>query len=344
MKRLVICAVIAGWMGAAAAQVASHEPAKFAAPQEGMKAATTTLATPTGKPVAKVNGVVLTDRDLVWEEYAIFPYAKQHNGTIPQAMEPDIRNGAMQMIVFEELAYQAAKKQGMKVSAEKLAQAQRDFRKRFSSEEEYQRFLKGEYGGEEKLLQQRIERSMLIDQYMKANINQKAAPTEVELKAAYDKSGSRYVYKESYAMQTITIMPPANATAAQLQEAKKRAQDALKEAKATKTPEEFGLLAEKYSDDDYRVLMGDHKWVEKDKIPPQMLQPMLKMKMGQVSDLILVDQYYVIFRYNGHTVGGKYKYAEVKGDLKKELEQKKTEQLRASLNQKLRQGAKIETL
>jgi peptidyl-prolyl cis-trans isomerase SurA len=35
--------------------------------------------------------------------------------------------------------------------------------------------------------------------------------------------------------------------------------EALRQAKATKTAEEFGLLAEKISDDDYRVMMGQHK-------------------------------------------------------------------------------------
>ena len=56
------------------------------------------------KPVARVNGMVLTDADLLREEYAIFPYARQHNG-IPKEMEPQIRKGAMQMIIFEELVY-----------------------------------------------------------------------------------------------------------------------------------------------------------------------------------------------------------------------------------------------
>ena len=57
-----------------------------------------------------MNGVVLTDRDLLQEEYTIFPYAKQHNGNIPPEMAPGIRNGALQMIIFEELVYQEAQK------------------------------------------------------------------------------------------------------------------------------------------------------------------------------------------------------------------------------------------
>jgi hypothetical protein len=46
------------------------------------------------KPVARVNGTVLTDRDLLREMFAIFPYAKQHNG-FPKAQEASIRQGAL---------------------------------------------------------------------------------------------------------------------------------------------------------------------------------------------------------------------------------------------------------
>ncbi len=70
----------------------------------------------TGKPVARVNGAVLTDRDLQREMFAIFPYARQHNGNVPQEMEPQIRKGAMQMIIFEELVYQEAQRRKITVS------------------------------------------------------------------------------------------------------------------------------------------------------------------------------------------------------------------------------------
>ena len=59
------------------------------------------------KPVARVNGAVLTDRDLLREMYTIFPYAQQHNG-FPKAQEAAIRQGALEMIIFEELVYQEA--------------------------------------------------------------------------------------------------------------------------------------------------------------------------------------------------------------------------------------------
>jgi hypothetical protein len=99
--------------------------AQVAASHGSTPVATRTDATvqPTGRPVARVNGAVLTDRDLVREMYLIFPYAKQHNGGFPKEMEAQIRNGALQMIIFEELVYQEAVRRNMSVAPLKLQKA-----------------------------------------------------------------------------------------------------------------------------------------------------------------------------------------------------------------------------
>ena len=129
-----------------------------------------------------------------------------------------------------------------------------------------------------------------------------------------------------------------------MKDAKKRADEAYKQAKATKTDMEFGLLAEKISEDDYRVMMGDHKWIPRDQMPPEMLAPALKMKDGEMSGVIQVGQNYVIFRMNKHVPPGRTPFAEVKEPLRKELEKAKTEQLRTALDKRVHQGAKVETL
>jgi len=56
----------------------------------------------------------------------------QHNG-LPKEMAPQIRDGAMKMIVFEELVYQEAQRRKLTVSSAKMAQAEKDFRKQFAT-------------------------------------------------------------------------------------------------------------------------------------------------------------------------------------------------------------------
>ncbi|MGA2906009.1 MAG: peptidyl-prolyl cis-trans isomerase [Candidatus Korobacteraceae bacterium] len=333
-----ICAVVLAILPTASAQVASHpQPSAFSVPS-------VQLSQPTGKAVARVNGVVLTDKDLVREEYLIFPYAKQHDGKIPASFEPGIRQGALEMIIFEELVYQDAQKRKLTISPDRLTKAEADLRKQFDTPSQYRQYLQTEFQGNEPALREKIKRSLLIEQLLKTEVDEKSTVSAAELRAYYDKNPARFQYPESFAIQTITIMSPAKATPAQLSEARKRADDAYKQAKATKNAEEFGLLAEKISEDDYRVMMGDHKWVARDKMPPEMLQPALKMKDGQMSDLIQVGPFYVIFRLNKHVPAGKTPFEDVKVPLRKELEKQKTNEVRAAFDKKLRQSAKVETL
>lgn len=320
--------------------MSSHAPTVFTnLPQSAAKPALTAA----DKPVARVNSSILTDADLVREEYAIFPYAKQHNG-IPKEFEKQIRDGALKMIIFEELAYQEAQRRKMTVPPAKLQHAEADFRKQFATPEEYNTFLQSDFKGSHQLLLEKIRRSLLIDAFLKTEVEAKSVASPAEVRAYYDKNPVRFQYPESFTFQTISILPPANATAAQLKEARTRAESALRQANATKTAEAFGLLAEKISDDDYRVMMGQHKPIPVDQLAPQVVKALLTMHPNDMSDLIQVGQIYTIVRLQVHTPAGQTKFETVKVQLQTELQQTKRNRIRAALDQKLRQNAKVEEL
>jgi len=324
--------------------MSSHAPTTTAAPS----APTMALApapTLVGKPVARVNGTVLTDRDLVREMYTIFPYARQHNGGVPKAMESDIRAGAMKMIVFEELVYQEAQRRKLTVPPERMKKAEAAFRKQFANPQEYQDLLKTEFKGSTKLLDAKIERSLLIEQMLKLTVDDPSTITIAQARAFYDKNSEKFRIQESYSLQTISVMPPEHASADQLKEARKKAADAVRQAKQTKTYDEFGLLAEKISEDDYRVMMGDHQSVDRDKLPPQVLQALQGMQVGQVSDLIDVgNNAFTVVRLNAHTAAGQKSFAEVKDSIRAYLKKQKSEELRSALDKRLRKNAKVEEL
>jgi parvulin-like peptidyl-prolyl isomerase len=319
-----------------AAQVASHKPTVLSQPAA-------TASAPAAKPVVRVNGTVLTDADLLREEYAIFPYGRLHNG-IPKELEPDIRAGALKMIVFEELVYQEALRRKMTVPAAKMRQAEVDFQKTFATPEDFNAFMQSEFHGSEQLLRAKIRRSLLIDALLKIEVENKSTVSEAEVRAYYDNNSARFDHPESYTFQTISVLPPAKATADQLKEGRKRAEEALRQAKGAKSSEQFGMLAEKLSDDDYRVMMGQHKPVTVDQLLPPVLKALQAMKPGDVSELIQLDQAYTIVYLNDHTPAGKTKFETVKALLEKELPQSRKNQLRSALDKKLREQAKIEML
>jgi hypothetical protein len=323
---------------AASAQVASHAPT-IASPAS----AETSPLLVSDKPVARVNGAVLTDRDLLREMYTIFPYAQQHNG-FPKAQEAAIRQGALEMIIFEELVYQEAERRKLPVTEEKLTQGVAEFKKQFESPDRYQQYLKSEMNGSEQKLRQQVRRSMLIEQLLKTEVELKSAVTPAEMQAYYIKNAAKYSQPESFSIQSISVLPPLTATPEQEANARKKGEDALRQAKATKSYQDFGLLAEKLSEDDFRVNMGDHKAVAADKLPPQMVKTLRAMHAGEITGLIQVETAFTILRLNAHTPPRKKPLAEVKNELKTDLQKSKYEKLRSNLAKQLRAKAKIEVV
>jgi parvulin-like peptidyl-prolyl isomerase len=336
-SKLSIC-ILLGTALAAAGQVASHAPSAIAATTASAMVSPVQIS---DKPVARVNGSVLTDRDLLREMFAIFPYAKQHNG-FPKAQEASIRQGALEMIIFEELVYQEAKRRNIAISDARLNQAEGEFRKQFNSPADYDQYMQIEMHGSRQVLRQQIRRALLIDQLLKAEVEDKSGVSLAEVRAYYEKNSARLRQPESFSIQSISILPPQKTTPELIEQNRKRAEVAVRQAKVTRSFEEFGLLAEKISEDDFRVNMGDHKAVGRDKLPPQIVQAAETMQPGQVSGAIQIQNAFTIFRLNAHNPARLQPFAEVKDDLRTELGKSKYERLRSSLAKQLRARAKIE--
>jgi peptidyl-prolyl cis-trans isomerase C len=324
---------------AATAQVASHAPAV----KTGNVAATTAVA-PSGKPVVRVNGAVLTDRDLVREMLNVFPYAKQHGGKFPKDSEPEIRKTALRNLEFEELAYQEAKRRGLVVSPAKLSQAVKDFRDQFDSDTKFQQYLKTEQKGSLEELRGKVRRAILIDMVLKSEIENRAKLADGELRAFYDKNPDRFRKPDSVSIQTITIAYGDNPSPADKQKARQRAEDALKQVKATKDYEGFGQIAEKVSMDDWRVMMGDHKWLHRGRMPEAVEKVVFNMKPGQVSDIVDAGDSFCIARVNGREDSHLIGFSEMKSRLRQDLEKQKKDDLRAAFDKRLRKTAKVEEL
>ncbi len=341
-----IAALVLVGLPVAEAQLQPHGPVASHAPTAA-KSVPKTMPAGGGdsleKAVARVNGAVLTERDVLREMYTIFPYARQHDG-FPKDLEPEIRKGALEMVVFEELVYQEAKRRGMVISATRLSRAEASFRKQFPSPTVYEQFLKLEANGSAKVMRDRIRRSLLIEDLLKTEVQQKATVSLAEAKAYYERNSKQFERGEKFRIQTISIIPPPNASAEVQKEARKRAEDALRQAKAAKSYREFGLLAEKHSDDDWHVNMGDRKEVDGAQLPPPLVQAALKMKPGEVSDLLQLGPNYTLFRLISHTPAGKAEFSGVSKQLRTDLQKTKYNMLRAELNKKLRKTAKVEIL
>jgi parvulin-like peptidyl-prolyl isomerase len=330
--------------------VASHAPTSAAASAsfpEASKAVQSSVDASalqvTGKAVVKVNGAELTDRDLLREMFALFPYAKLHGG-FPKKQEPEIRQGALQMIIFEELVYQEAVRRKMTIAPARITREEHNFKGQFPSQAEFNAYLKTELGGSEAKLRQMIKRSLLIEAILKQEVDAKSVVTLAEARSYYEKNPKAFEHGETFSLQTISIIPPDKASAQVVADARKKAETILAQAKATKNYEQFGLLAEKVSEDDFRVDMGDRKVVKSEKLPPEVVKVAEKMKPGEVSGLIPLGTAWTIIRVNAHTPPGKATFDAAKAELMADMQKRKYEQLRVGLDKRLHQNAQIQEL
>jgi len=321
--------------------VASHAPAlQPAAPAPSGSVASMQV---TGKPVARVNGAVLTDRDLLREMMTIFPYAGTHGG-FPKEMEPAIRDGALKMIEFEELVYQQAEERKITVPPARIDKAAAAFRNQFQDDQQFEQYIKIEMNGSMEQFRKSVRRSLLIEAFLKSELDVPSRVTLAEARQYYIKNPGPFMHPEQIQFQTISIMPSETASADVKEQARKQADELWQKAKATHSYEEFGLLAEKYSQDDFRVDMGNHKLTPRSALPFEVLKILDRMKPGEVSAICQFGPYYTIFRLEARKPAGKKPFEQVRAKLQVDLHKERYNSLRADLNKKLRAKATVEEL
>jgi hypothetical protein len=230
----------------------------------------------------------------------------------------------------------------MHINATRLDQAVADLRAQFDSDIAFQQFLKTEFHGSQATLRRKVERSLLIDELLDVEVAKKSDVSSAEVRAAYDRDPARFSLPRQVSIQSISVLIPDDASPEQEMTMRHCAEDVLRKAKATRNSEEFGVLAEKHSDDNWRVMMGDHGLVEEDKIPPQVAQIAFSMKPGDVSDIIRAENSFCIVRVNANQPARHLPFEEVKAQIRKTLEAQRVDQLRGALNRRLRKTAKVE--
>ncbi len=323
---------------AAAQMVSSHAPT-ITAPPATAPATVPDLNT----PVVKVNGTVLTERDLREQMQRIFPYYSIHGGKVPDKYQSEIRQKATERIIAEELVYQEARRRGMRVPPQVMAKVFGSAKARFGSEQAYQDYGKQVYGSVAEF-ERRIRRATLIEQFEHQEIELKSRAPETRVQEIYQKNKASFLRPESVSLQSISVNLPENPSEEQKKLARQRIEEILPQARACKNYNEFGLLAEKVSEDDFRVNMGDHKWVHIVGMPPEVSKAVTGMKPGETSGIIEAPIGYIILRVNDYRPPKQMTYDEVKDEIRKQLDDSAAQQKWAALQKQLRQNAHIENL
>jgi len=98
------------------------------------------------------------------------------------------------------------------------------------------------------------------------------------------------------------------------------------------------------SEDPYRVKGGDLGYMHKGRMLPEIEEAAFKLKVGEVSDIIKVENAWFIIKLEDKKPEHVVAFEEIKGELKKELEKNRIQELKEAWITDLRAKAKIEVL
>src|SRR6266511_2879988 len=190
----------------------------------------------------------------------------------------------------------------------------------------------------------KVNSAILTDQLLTAEVNQNAVVTEVEVREYYKKHPDHFRRGETITLQTISLVIPDDASESKKADIRKRAEELLKQAKAAKDYEAFGMLAEKSSEDDWHVMMGDHKTIFRGNMPPPVEKVAFSMKPGTVSDLIQTENSWCIVRLNAREESKLLPYEEVRAAIRQDMESRRKTAAHDQLESRLRKSATVAAL
>ena len=293
--------------------------------------------------IARVNGVVLTQAQLDEEMQRLFPYYTIHGGRVPAAAEVELQQQATHDMVLHELVYQEARRRNLEVPSLAWQKRLQKIRKGFSSSQAYEAAAAKKYGSVA-TFERRLRRAMLVEQLWDFEVTRKSVVKAQEARVYFQSHKTQYVRPEAVWLQTITIKFPDSAPAEEKLQAHKIAEQILVKAKAAKDYEAFGLLAQQLSQDDWRVMMGDHRWVHRGTVTADIEPAVFSLKPGETSGVVESSTGYMILRANGHQPRQQMPFAEESASIRQRLEMQKREKRSKDFELLLRRNANVEML
>lgn len=277
--------------------------------------------------VAKVNGAVITSRDVEVEIDRLLPSATFHGNVKPET-RIHLRDKAVENLIVQQMQYQDAVQRGLKPDKKEVKGRMNQIRDRFKSKKDYKAALEQAKITEDEL-RSRIEREVLIQTVISKTIDEPARVDDATVKQYYDKNIEKFKQPEAIRLFEISTHD------------KKKAKNAFSKIKAGQN---FSDIAASVSEDDYRVLGGNMGIIHRGRLNPKIEKEAFRLKPGEMSAPILADRTWYILKVEEKKPEHQMTFEEIKRKLKNALEAERAADLMEKWLSGLRSKTKIERL
>jgi parvulin-like peptidyl-prolyl isomerase len=249
-----------------------------------------------------------------------------------------LRRQVLDQLVEEELLYQLSQKEKVQVPEKRVDEEVQTLQSRFLSPEEYEASLK-EQGLTPALARERVRRNLAVEEIIRQKTTGGAGPSEAEIAEYYKKNRERLRRAESARVQQIFVRLPPRSDP----ETKGRARQALEALiKEIRGGKDFGAAIREYSQGTDQGPGGDLGWVTRNGPTPILADAALKLKVGEISDVLETPAGFHVLKVLEKKPGGEASLEEARAQVESLLRQQKEREALASLVAKLKTEARIE--
>lgn len=315
----------------------SAEEQKAAVPEQKAAQTEQKAAAPTD-PVAKVNGVAITNKDV---DRAVKVLLSQNR--VPQPTPPEImkqaQSAATDQLISAELLFQAGQKLEIKDLDKQIVDKIAQNKAKFPTVEEFEKAMKSLEMGE-KDMEEFTRKDIVINNLIEKNILSKITVPDADVKKFYDDNLEKYFKKqESVKASHILIGVDEKATPEDRKKAKEKIEAILKKVKAG---EDFAALAKTESTCPSKAQGGDLGVFTRGQMVAPFEKAAFDLKPGEVSDIVETQFGYHIIKLTEKNAAATEKFDDVKAKIADYLKSQQAQKAVATYVEELKAKAKIE--
>ncbi|MEW6117900.1 MAG: peptidyl-prolyl cis-trans isomerase [Nitrospirota bacterium] len=271
--------------------------------------------------VARVNGAAITMESLVKMMNRLGPASKDIEST---------KRDALDKLIFQELAFQKAKAEGITVEKEKIDAAVTNFRNNVGGDEEFKKALDAE-GLTLEMLKAQIERSLMLEQIFGREVYSKVTIPEDKVKEEYEREKHRFIKPEKVAVVDVLVLQKEGTA-----DAAKKAAELLEKIKADRNQDPWKLVLD-------GSFIVRHYQIRKDK-DKELHEAAVKLKPGELSGVIKAPDGYHVLKLKEYSPERYYTFEESRGALEGKFRYEAQEQRVKEWLEELKKGAKLEII
>lgn len=288
------------------------------------------------KLVAKVGNVPVTNYELAREFQKIMPIQGNFHGGVSAERKAEIKQQALEAIIERAYKAQFAISEEISVSPADVDKKLAAFKKKFVSDEAYHKAVEAEGSNE---LRASIYRQLLAQKAEDVRIDSRIDVTTAEVKAYYEANKARFMQPRQFKASHILIRVDPASNAEERKEILAKAEALLKRAKAE---EDFYNLAYYNSDDRTKYVGGDLGYFHEGQTVSAFEEAMLKLKPGEVSDLVKTRFGYHIIKLVDIQDPRQLSYDDMAAKIRSQLEKEERDILFAAWMDELKARFQVE--